>query len=252
MVWLLRRLVRLTFTAAAVGAVVWVAREAMRRWVDGPESPQVAGTWRADHGSGGGSAGRSVDGFSSGSPGGSGSGSAGGSASGGSAASGEAASGEAARGEAARGGAPAGGGDADTTGAPVPGRSVSAAMTPAARTAQSPKTGSPAAPAKKAPPAKAAPPGKAAPPAKTGPAKPAKAAKKTTRKAGKATQPSGPPAWVPPNGSGEAPETHPVKAKLINHLYRVPGMPMYNRMVADRCYPDPESAEADGFKRAAR
>ena len=64
---------------------------------------------------------------------------------------------------------------------------------------------------------------------------------------GKATS-----AWVSPNGSGEAPSTHPVKAKLVSRLYRVPGMPMYKRTVADRCYTTPEAAEADGFTRAAR
>lgn len=205
--------------AAAVGAVVWVAREAMRRWVDGPEAPQVAGSWRTEPGSGGERAplaGGPVERKAPADP---------------------VATGD---GPAARGTAPAAA--TDTTGA-----TASAVATAADNPAAPPaKTSSPGSPAKKA----AAP--KKAPAAKTGPSVPAKAAKKSARRSDKAAQPSGPPAWVAPNGSGEAPDTHPVKAKLLNHLYRVPGMPMYNRMVADRCYPDPESAEADGFKRAAR
>ena len=58
--------------------------------------------------------------------------------------------------------------------------------------------------------------------------------------------------WVVPNGTAEILQTHPVKAKLASRVYRVPGMPMYDRTVADRCYATVEEAEADGFNRAAR
>lgn len=55
-----------------------------------------------------------------------------------------------------------------------------------------------------------------------------------------------------PNGSADVLLTHPVKAKLGSRVYRVPGMPMYERTVADRCYTTVEAAETDGFNRAAR
>ena len=198
------------FTVAAVGAVVWVAREAMRRWVDGPEVPQVAGSWRTEQGP-----------------------------------SGERSPGEPRAGGGSEGAVPAAGAPSNVPAGATAG-GTAAAPSGAPSRAPAGKT----APRAKAAPAKSTPEKKASP-AKAAPAKAAKAAKKSARRADPA-EPSGPPAWVPPNGSGEAPETHPVKAKLLNRLYRVPGMPMYNRMVADRCYPDPESAEADGFKRAAR
>jgi large subunit ribosomal protein L17 len=58
--------------------------------------------------------------------------------------------------------------------------------------------------------------------------------------------------WVVPNGTAEVLQTHPVKVKLASRVYRVPGMPMYDRTVADVCYATVEEAEADGFNRAAR
>lgn len=154
-------ILRLLFRALAVAAVVWAGRELMRRWVDGPDQPAVAGNWerweptRAGTGSGG------VD------------------------------------------------GEAEDDGT----RTNAGTVTPEA---PAPKKASSA----------------------TAPAR-------------RATAPSGG-AWVAPNGSGETPATHPVKAKLSSHLYRVPGMPMYDRMVPDRCYASPEAAETDGFSRAKR
>jgi hypothetical protein len=59
-------------------------------------------------------------------------------------------------------------------------------------------------------------------------------------------------AWVKPNGAGEAPVTHPVKAKLGSRVYRLPGMPSYEQSKPDRCYATPEAAEADGFTKAKR
>lgn len=152
--------VRLAFRAAAVAAVVWVGREVMRRWVDGPEQPAVSGGWE--------------------------------------------------------------GWEPATPAAPAAG-----APSPSSTTAKRAGTTKKAAPAKKA-----------APPAKAPP-----------RRAGAASS-NGP--WVTPDASGQAPASHPVKAKLSSRVYRVPGMAMYDRSVPDRCYPSPEAAEADGFTRAAR
>lgn len=58
------------------------------------------------------------------------------------------------------------------------------------------------------------------------------------------------PAWVPPGEDGACPATHPVKAKLRSGIYHLEGMAAYTRTAADRCYPSPETAEADGFRRA--
>ena len=97
----------------------------------------------------------------------------------------------------------------------------------------------------------------------TGKARKAPGAKKASRpsdppsnrpakRARQSSSSGGPPAWVVPNGTAEVLQTHPVKVKLSSKVYRVPGMPMYDRTVADRCYPTVETAEADGFTRAAR
>jgi hypothetical protein len=232
---LLRTLVRLLFRAAAVAALLWVARELMRRWVDGPEKPQVAGNWETwePTASPGPAPGR-VPAGADGAP-----------------APGEPAEPAAAARAADREPAAADPEPAD----PEPAAAGAAAPAPAP---EQPEKRKPR-PLKAARIAKAAPPaaraGGAAPPAAraggpaTGATEPAPAgepaAKKARRKATAGT-------WVSPNGSGEAPSTHPVKAKLVSRLYRVPGMPMYNRIRADRCYESPEAAEADGFTRAAR
>jgi large subunit ribosomal protein L17 len=99
-------------------------------------------------------------------------------------------------------------------------------------------------------------PGAAPAPATAAPAAPA--AKKSStgnsagarKKASKRLPASG--NWVVPNGTAEVLQTHPVKVKLASRVYRVPGMPMYDRTVADVCYATVEDAEADGFNRAAR
>ena len=57
--------------------------------------------------------------------------------------------------------------------------------------------------------------------------------------------------WIEPMGI-DCPTSHPVKAKLSSMLYHLPGMAAYKRTRPDRCYRDPESAEADGFTRAKR
>lgn len=58
--------------------------------------------------------------------------------------------------------------------------------------------------------------------------------------------------WVRPDGDGEPPDTHPIKAKVSSRVYRVPGMSSYDQTKADRCYPSAEAAEADGFTKAKR
>ena len=57
--------------------------------------------------------------------------------------------------------------------------------------------------------------------------------------------------WVEPV-DGACPTTHPVKAKLSSGIFHVPGAQMYERTKADRCYADPEAAEADGLRASKR
>jgi hypothetical protein len=251
----------LTFRAAAVAALVWIGRELMRRWVDGPDQPQVADGWNARPPE----PLRSVPGPPE--------------STGGSAQSAEPT-------PAPGGSPPAKKARAKKAAAPVkPAAPVDVAATdapapaPAETPASSGETAPPEAakvepaPAKRRPRplkatriAKAGPPPKAAPAAKSAPAtKAAPVAKAVTAPEASGPEPKKAPpgdakgrrkaaagAWVSPNGSGEAPRTHPVKAKLVSRLYRVPGMPLYDRTVPDRCYTTPEAAEADGFTRAAR
>lgn len=81
-----------------------------------------------------------------------------------------------------------------------------------------------------------------------------KAAKKAVAKAAKAKATAtagGGQVWVEPVG-GVCPPSHPVKAKLSSLIYHLPGMVAYDRTRANRCYPDRQAAEADGFVRAKR
>jgi hypothetical protein len=57
--------------------------------------------------------------------------------------------------------------------------------------------------------------------------------------------------WIEPV-DGACPATHPVKAKLSSGIYHVPGAQMYERTRPDRCYTDPEAAEADGLRASKR
>ena len=61
-----------------------------------------------------------------------------------------------------------------------------------------------------------------------------------------------PDAWVTPLDGGSCPPSHPVKAKLGSGIFHLPGMAMYGRTRADRCYCTPEAAEADGLRRSIR
>lgn len=77
-------------------------------------------------------------------------------------------------------------------------------------------------------------------------------AKKTVRIQAKA--PAAPPAganWKAATG-GACPEGYAIKVKVRSGLYHEPGMFAYERTNPDRCYPNPEAAEADGFTRAKR
>jgi hypothetical protein len=57
--------------------------------------------------------------------------------------------------------------------------------------------------------------------------------------------------WVGPVGDA-CPASHPVKAKLTSRIFHVPGGSSYDRTIPDRCYADPATAEADGFRAAKR
>jgi hypothetical protein len=57
--------------------------------------------------------------------------------------------------------------------------------------------------------------------------------------------------WVEPV-DGACPTTHPVKGKLSSGIFHAPGMQMYERTRADRCYADPAAAEADGLRASKR
>jgi hypothetical protein len=57
--------------------------------------------------------------------------------------------------------------------------------------------------------------------------------------------------WVQPV-AGSCPASHPVKAKTSSGIFHLPGMAAYNRVAADRCYPDAAAAESDGLRAAKR
>jgi len=63
-----------------------------------------------------------------------------------------------------------------------------------------------------------------------------------------AAAPPPPGAWIEPSESGDCPDSHPVKVKLRSGIYHVPNGASYDRANADRCYCDPASAEADGYR----
>jgi hypothetical protein len=59
------------------------------------------------------------------------------------------------------------------------------------------------------------------------------------------------PRWVAPV-DGACPTGYPVKANDSSHIYHVPGGQFYERTVPERCYTDPQAAEADGYRAARR
>lgn len=169
--------------------VLWLARSAMKRWIDGPEVTPGSGAWPDDAGRG---AGR-VAGLGT--------------------------------------GAGTGGGAAGTADGPTGHTAGRKAPDSTRRIVADPAAESPPATAKK-------------PTKSTG--------KRAAAPSRRRTDSSAPGSWIVPNGTAEVLVTHPVKVKLSSRVYRVPGMPMYDRTVADRCYATVEAAEADGFNRAAR
>ena len=66
-----------------------------------------------------------------------------------------------------------------------------------------------------------------------------------------ATERVGTSGWVEPV-DGACPASHPVKGKLSSGIFHAPGMQMYERTRADRCYADPAAAEADGLRASKR
>ena len=56
--------------------------------------------------------------------------------------------------------------------------------------------------------------------------------------------------WVMPLDGGSCPVSHPVKAKMASGIFHLPGMAMYARTRADRCYASADAAEADGLRRS--
>lgn len=68
---------------------------------------------------------------------------------------------------------------------------------------------------------------------------------------GKAEEPPDERLWVPAN-DGVCPQSHPVKAKLSSKIFHTPSGRNYSRTKADRCYPDENSAQADGLRPAQR
>ena len=58
-----------------------------------------------------------------------------------------------------------------------------------------------------------------------------------------------PPRWVPPV-DGACPDGFPVKANDRSKIFHVPGGRSYDRTIPERCYADPESAAADGYRAA--
>jgi hypothetical protein len=59
------------------------------------------------------------------------------------------------------------------------------------------------------------------------------------------------PDWVDPVG-GSCPATHPVKGNGHSKIYHVPGGRFYDSTVPERCYRDPQAAEADGMRASKR
>ena len=56
--------------------------------------------------------------------------------------------------------------------------------------------------------------------------------------------------WVEPVDNA-CPVGYPVKANRSG-IFHVPGGQFYERTVPERCYPDPQTAEADGYRPARR
>jgi hypothetical protein len=77
----------------------------------------------------------------------------------------------------------------------------------------------------------------------------------TSKKAAPTKKPEAPAApaapWVDPV-DGDAPASHPIKAKMSSGIFHSPGGLNYERTKPDRCYRDAAAAEADGLRPAKR
>ena len=58
------------------------------------------------------------------------------------------------------------------------------------------------------------------------------------------------PRWVLPLDDGACPDGYPIKANDNSGIYHVPGGRFYDRTGAERCYAEPEDAEANGYRAA--
>ena len=76
---------------------------------------------------------------------------------------------------------------------------------------------------------------------------PLRAAADATSAATKADVPD----WVDPI-DGSCPATHPVKGNANSKIYHLPGGRFYDTTVPERCYRDPQAAEADGMRASKR
>ena len=59
------------------------------------------------------------------------------------------------------------------------------------------------------------------------------------------------PDWIDPI-DGSCPASHPVKGNGNSKIYHVPGGRFYDSTVPERCYRDPQAAEADGMRASKR
>jgi hypothetical protein len=62
-------------------------------------------------------------------------------------------------------------------------------------------------------------------------------------------EPGSTPTWKEPGGDGGCPDGYPVKV-AASGIFHVPGGRSYDRTAPVRCYLDPATAEADGYRRA--
>jgi hypothetical protein len=83
-------------------------------------------------------------------------------------------------------------------------------------------------------------------------APPAPAAPSGATPAARSRRPRRAARWIGPREDGSCRDSYPVKVKLRSGLYHLPGMIMYDRTRADRCYKSAEDAIADGFEQAKR
>jgi hypothetical protein len=72
----------------------------------------------------------------------------------------------------------------------------------------------------------------------------------TATGAGEATENGEQATWLPPNADGTCPEGFPIKANDNSGIFHLPSGRFYERTKAERCYPSPAAALADGYRQA--